>query len=457
MEKRVFLVLVLALAGVLLIFYSCMDVMLEPPLFDNTTQGNPGDPNDPNNPNEPDDNAQQVTLRDLTGIISAPTLMTTPAGVTLSAAQSAQYSAGSVIWRNSAGAIVPSDGMFEEGVAYTAVFMLNTGGIGITSGWTFRGLTADDFSFTPPVFGAAMTVSNITAVSIVVTISFPASYWNNVSVSGGSLVEQLNWIRNNGEEGSNYIVTVTGTETIPPQTFSTITHPNLSNVAITLTGGGVIQPNATNLLFDVLGFSEFQRITLILENITLNGRGNSWSIVSLLGNPVLLMKDGASIINSNGSGVNVGGGYFIMNGGIISGNSGSGVRIEVEVNYSHVASFIMNGGIISGNSAWNGGGVYVISYCGYGRSKSIFTMNGGTISGNSAWNGGGGNTYRQDFDVFMKTGGTIEGTGDANPNIATSGTGHVVFEEDGRMRNNTAGPNVNMTTTHVGAAGGWED
>jgi hypothetical protein len=98
--------------------------------------------------------------------------------------------------------------------------------------------------------------------------------------------------------------------------------------------------------------------------------------------------NGGTISGNSGSyyggGVEVvgGGTTFDMSGGSISGNTASGYGGGVRVSNGDNITFDMSGGSISGNTATGnsaqGGGVYV-SASGY-----TFTMSGGSISGNTA-------------------------------------------------------------------------
>lgn len=87
---------------------------------------------------------------------------------------------------------------------------------------------------------------------------------------------------------------------------------------------------------------------------------------------------------------------FIMNGGVISGNSATGYQGALRaagggVYVQNNAVFTMNDGIISNNiSDHQGGGVATQDENGTG---GVFVMNGGTISGNEAVNGGGVYSY----------------------------------------------------------------
>jgi hypothetical protein len=172
----------------------------------------------------------------------------------------------------------------------------------------------------------------------------------------------------------------------------------------------------------------------------------------------LRMEAGATITNMNDCGVDVSSGTFIMNGGMISSNTSSGVSIGGTFtmnggtisnnNYSGVflkvngAIFTMNDGEISGNR--DHGGVYVLG--------GNFTMNNGTISGNTATNLGGGVYINSSIGVFVKTGGTITADNRAGGN----NSGHVAFGGVSRVRNSAAGPSVRMDSRVAGSAGGWE-
>ena len=181
--------------------------------------------------------------------------------------------------------------------------------------------------------------------------------------------------------------------------------------------------------------------------------------------------------NTNGGGgVYVTGGTFTMNGGEISGNStvgkygGGGVLVE------EGGTFTMSGGEISANSSGNesdsgGGGGGVCVWRG-----GTFTMSGGEISGNTLFtfrfygstslrHHGGGVLAG---GPFTKSGGTITGYANdtVNGNVvklkyAIGGdsilqeSGHAVYADYDRYRDNTAEPKDNLDSRKVGTAGGW--
>ena len=103
---------------------------------------------------------------------------------------------------------------------------------------------------------------------------------------------------------------------------------------------------------------------------------------------------------TNGGAINVSaGGTFIMNDGLITGNTAAYYAGGVAV----AGSMTMNGGTIQNNiaSKYRGGGVNL-------GANSDFTMTGGLIKGNSAKTTGGGVSL-QKAAVMTMTGGTIEG------------------------------------------------
>jgi hypothetical protein len=120
-----------------------------------------------------------------------------------------------------------------------------------------------------------------------------------------------------------------------------------------------------------------------------------------LGNE-FVMDDGGKItgnVTPTGAGgaVQVIGGVLTMNDGSeISGNGASTTEWRdggggVYVNDN--GAFIMNGGVISGNTSIDWGGGVVI------QTGSTFTMNGGTISGNYTEDSGGGVWVKGEFTM----------------------------------------------------------
>jgi hypothetical protein len=167
----------------------------------------------------------------------------------------------------------------------------------------------------------------------------------------------------------------------------------------------------------------------ISEN-TANGAGGG-VLVGFAGPTLFTMESGAITDNTvTGDDLARGGGggglvvhegcTFILKGGVISGNSASGMGGGVEI---YKGAFTMQGGTISGNTtAFSGGGVEVRG------GGATFTMEGGAISGNTAqgeWAAGGG-VRVDNGNMFTMKGGTIYGKTSnlplgADPSLANSG------------------------------------
>jgi hypothetical protein len=194
----------------------------------------------------------------------------------------------------------------------------------------------------------------------------------------------------------------------PAQTaIAELTYSGSPAVTVTVDGGGkTVTLNNTGSLLAV-----GSGVTLVLRNITLEGRGmeagneNNAALVKVNGGGRLELETGAKIrANKNtsssphsGGGVSITNGTFTMSGGEISGNaSSSGGGVYVFSN----GTFTMSDGEISDNtsSPGYGGGVTV-------ASNGIFTMIGGVISGNTSSSLGGG--------IHVSTRGTFSMSGGA--------------------------------------------
>jgi hypothetical protein len=271
-------------------------------------------------------------------------------------------------------------------------------------------------------------------------------------VPATSLEAALAWLEANAEERGDYTITLTGDETIAPQTLSY----GGKNVRITLSGGAAertVSLGSTGSIFTIK-----QGVTLTLDNnLTLQGRtDNTASLVQVNSKGTLVMNIGSKITGntaSYGGGVYVSrtsnyydpdeiDGRFTMDGGEISRNTasnGGGVSV------AH-GTFTMSNGEISGNSASSGGGVYV--------SSGTFTMDGGEISGNSASSNGGGVCG----SISKQSGGVIYGSDASGELKNTAGRdGHAVYVSTGQIRNTTAGSGVTLDSGISGPYGGWEE
>jgi hypothetical protein len=238
------------------------------------------------------------------------------------------------------------------------------------------------------------------------------------SVPPGTAAEQLAWIKANTDGGREYTITVNADETLAPQYLNY--GGKIVKITLKSAGPRTISLNGNGSLFTV-----YSGVTLVLENLTLQGHsGNDSSLIAVAG--TLIMNGGSVNGNKN---VNIGGGITIFPGGI----------------------FTMNGGTISGNSASHGGGVWI--------NGGSFTMTGGIISGNQAVAGGGVNVNGYIGASFSKTGNSViygdtdsTHTPGSTENTAANGNGHAVFwgrDSGFKQRNSTLPVRVDISTTDL--------
>jgi hypothetical protein len=210
--------------------------------------------------------------------------------------------------------------------------------------------------------------------------------------------------------------------------------------AFTMKGGTISNNGSANSGLKGTGVSIISGTFTMDGGLISGNKAGSSGGVDIQG--AFIMNDGT--ISNNTGGVTLTSGTFTMNDGLISGNTGSGVSVQ-----GKSTTFTMRGGTISGNETSgtsSGGGVIV--------RAGTFIMENGLISGNTAGSGGGV-SVRSNEQVFTKTGGAIYGSsGDANANTARSGNGHaVIYNKGAKKRNTTAGPAVNLDT---GTDDNWE-
>jgi len=319
-----------------------------------------------------------------------------------------------------------------------------------------------------------------------------------INVLGSTLTEKLQWLSSNAMSNCSYIIEVTSNEFLVPQRLSYIGRSNINIKLIGIGSEKIIDLYGKGSLFDIQN-----EVTLILdENITLRGiSNNNASLVKVNQGGNLILNSRTKIINNiSGGGINVDRGYFIMNGGEISGNSssfGGGVYInnstfimnegEISGNFKDTSTstsdasgggvyvsngtFIMNNGKISGNSvnfsnSTTGGGVYVSgtftlndgeisgnSLRGYYTSNGggvfisngTFTMNGGKILGNTSamYSGGiynasnGGGVYVSPTGTFIMNGGEISGNSSSNGGGVGVGAG-IFIMNNGEISSNSS-------------------
>jgi hypothetical protein len=231
------------------------------------------------------------------------------------------------------------------------------------------------------------------------------------------------------------------------------------NITLILRGSGeTVHLNGNGSLF-TLGAESGSSLTLVVQDITLEGKSNNTApVVQVNSGGTLEVKVGSSLTgntsNTSGGGVLVdSGGTLSMSGGEISGNTVSGGTSCGGGVYINGGTFTMSSGTISGNKTsssvsgakYGGGGVFVTNGgtftmsggevsnntsaydCGgvfvYGTGTT-FEMSGGEVSSNSASQSGGG--------VYISGGGTLNMSGgEVSGNSVTNGNGGGVYAREG--------------------------
>jgi hypothetical protein len=297
------------------------------------------------------------------------------------------------------------------------------------------------------------------------------------------LLDALDWIALNAQSGGNYTIVLGKDYALPP----TELNYDKKTVAVTLKSAGgnrTVKFEGSSPAYSLFIVSPGVTFTLE-EGVTLLGAKNdaAKSLVEVSGGKFIMnggVITGNNSRRGNEGGVLVNSGTFTMNGGTISGNTaifnfggGSGAGV-----YINSGTFTMSGGTISGNTADSYGG-------GVGASSGAFTMNGGTISGNTCRTSGGG-VFVGDKGTFTMSGGTINGNTSLSGGggvymsfsaFVKSSTGGIIYgsnapEEqankakddsrghavyaDGKKRNTTARTSTAMDSGKDGPAGGWE-
>ena len=232
---------------------------------------------------------------------------------------------------------------------------------------------------------------------------------------------------------------------------------------VKLVGGSLTRADGFTSAFIMTSGTTTGTTTLVLENITLDGKNIPGALNALVyigsGNGTFIMESGAKLINNSNCGVFLQSGTFNMNGGEISGNTTSDDGAGV---YCYPGStFIMNGGVIrnntaSGTSSMGGGvacfGTFIMKdgdirentsngHAGgvYLSNNTTFTMSGGKISDNTAQQSAGG-IYVSPGVTFTMSGGEISG----NKAVSNFGGGilnytTLILSDNPSIRGNTKG------------------
>jgi len=260
---------------------------------------------------------------------------------------------------------------------------------------------------------------------------------NNIT----SYVEAVNGIRSSGNNRV-HIITIIGNITVPiggEGMFGSVT-----GVTLTVQGNG----NVLSLSGNGCMFHIGNRQTVVLKDISLQGRdSNNSSMVVIMNGGTFRMEGSASITgnkvtDSHGGGVLVNGGNFIMqNNASLSGNTstnGNGGGVYVSNN----GTITMQSGNISNNSSQRGGGVYI-------NNNGTFTMQNGTISSNTSESNGGG-VYINDNGTFTMQNGTISGNTTSTKMDNAGGGVYIGKNGTFTMLNGTISDN-----TAIGSSNSW--
>jgi len=248
-------------------------------------------------------------------------------------------------------------------------------------------------------------VDKITEVNVPIEVPIGGMDTQNVATQA-TLVEALDWVKNNYEDFNNYIIDLKDYDAVSYIAPTTLDYPDVRAITLTLTNTGTDERIITlrktgssgttyatadrGSLFTIrMGFYLVIDGKLTLKGIdtTADGLNNNAELIDIGAGGRLVMK-GQSKISGNTNSSSYGGGVyvardgvFIMEGGEITGNksmSTSGYGGGVHIYYG---TFVMTGGSITGNAATSGtyypgvGGVYI--------DYGTFTMTGGSISGNT--------------------------------------------------------------------------
>jgi len=298
------------------------------------------------------------------------------------------------------------------------------------------------------------------------------------------ITQQLAWINNQGGNGAIYDIIINNDISIRPTTVST----RGRNVTINIRSANPESPRTIELRGQGHLFEVDSNITLVLQDIVLQGHSNNNAALVFIGSGGKMILNSGSKITGNintsntarGGGIHLdGGGLELSDGAEIIGNivrGGSGADPHLGqfgawdgqgggIFAGNRSTVAIRGGLISDNKTDTvggsyGGGIFIIG-------GSTVTMTGGVISRNSSTVGLGGHRYGGGVFIFDSTStftkravsgssnsGIIHGSTGSNANTATDG-GHAIFRYFGnlRQRNTTLGPYDEISTS---SNSGWE-
>ncbi|MDR2629488.1 MAG: hypothetical protein LBC60_01040, partial [Spirochaetaceae bacterium] len=338
---------------------------------------------------------------------------------------------------------------FQYGTVYTAVLTLQA-----APGYTFAGIGQNAFSHED----APGAVTN-PAGGATVRITFPpaASATYSVITSFGPVEREssaLALMRAKKADNGLTIDLPGDTEPVDPNSVILVAGDNSPAKVIINGHGQELTIGGQGTLLTV-----GSGVTLTLRNITLSGiQGNDAPLIMVRRGGKLVLGDGVILTDNettaDAGGVWVNGGELVLNPGAeitgMAAQRGGGVLVDT------YGTLFMNGGIIAGNTASGvngGGGVLLLS-------GGTFTMVDGTIQSNRVLeesSGGGvlviGGPYDMSFNMF---GGTIQYNRAEDKN---SGGGVLVIgvlDIDGKynMSFNMFGGTIQYNRAMAGSSGG---
>lgn len=231
--------------------------------------------------------------------------------------------------------------------------------------------------------------------------------------------------------------TISGTIDAPFNRVVTLTSKDGNTFTIT-------QATANARHFKVDGSSSTYNMSLILENVVLDGGTVGGGVLVDGKRGTLTLKAGATIQNctSNvaGGAVRVNRGALVIEGGTVSNNKSTISDRSVGGGGIYVTdgSLTMSSGLVGSNTAGNGGGINLVS-------SSTFTMTGGTISNNTS-------TVNQGGGVLVAGGSSFTMSGESliEKNESDRGAGVNVLQDGSSFTMNSGTIRANIAGIHGG-------
>jgi uncharacterized repeat protein (TIGR02543 family) len=294
-----------------------------------------------------------------------------------------------------------------------------SGNINITSGYYRVNLSLVDMTE-----GLVKTYETTAVAHITDSLTTTAAY----NVTGDDFVQRNDIVTNSAElnaaladirtkPAGEYVIKVAGAFSSEPIELST----GLQNKTIVLQGIGSAEITVTRTNTSGRLFLVDNRVTLILENITLRGINNNYSSLVYV-NGKLILRNGGKITGNTipstgsasnstyGAGVYIAGGTLEIAGGEISFNtlSGIGYKYGGGIYVGNAGTVLMTGGVIKGNRVTSsnnfarGGGIHLTTNCRFDMIDGV--IEGNTAEGSQAYGGG----IDIDAGYFEMLNGTIE-------------------------------------------------